>query len=146
MSNVKILRLRQEAHLPSRGSAAATGFDLYACLDESVVLTGQPQLIPCGIAIASPEDIDTQIRPRSGLTLKGVVAPFGTIDADYRGELFVTMYVLPGCDEHVVHSGDRIAQLVFSTLPRVVTTEVFDQSELSSTARGSGGHGSTGDR
>ena len=96
MSNVKILRLRQEALLPSRGSAAATGFDLYACLDESVVLTGQPQLIPCGIAIASPEDIDTQIRPRSGLTLKGVVAAFGTIDADYRGELFVTMYVLRG--------------------------------------------------
>ena len=115
------------------------------CIRDSV-LTGQPQLIPCGIAIASPEDIDTQIRPRSGLTLKGVVAAFGTIDADYRGELFVTMYVLPGCDEHVVHSGDRIAQLVFSTLPRVVTTEVFDQSELSSTARGSGGHGSTGDR
>jgi dUTP pyrophosphatase len=65
----------------------------------------------------------------------------GTIDADYRGELLVTMYVLPYRDPHVVHNGDRIAQLVIS---KFADTEAVEVGDLSDTKRGTGGHGSTG--
>ena len=66
---------------------------------------------------------------------------FGTVDADYRGELFVTMWTFGAAESYELHDGDRIAQLVFAALAPVVVTEV---TELSSTARGEGGHGSTG--
>ena len=83
-----------------------------------------------------------QIRPRSGLSSKGVLTTFGTVDADYRGELFVTMYTVSPKIRHVVQHGDRIAQLVFAQLVPVH----FEASErLSDTVRGSGGHGSTGE-
>ena len=82
-----------------------------------------------------------QIRPRSGLSSKGVLSTFGTVDADYRGELFVTMYAVSPKIRHVVQHGDRIAQLVFSKLALVH----FEATEsLSDTVRGSDGHGSTG--
>jgi dUTP pyrophosphatase len=65
----------------------------------------------------------------------------GTIDADYRGELLVTMYALPHRGPHVVHDGDRIAQLVISCIADVRLEEA---AELTATARNTGGHGSTG--
>jgi dUTP pyrophosphatase len=69
------------------------------------------------------------------------MAVFGTLDADYRGEVMVTMYCLPSTGRFTVADGDRIAQLVISRLAEVVwhTVEALDE-----TARGAGGHGSTG--
>jgi dUTP pyrophosphatase len=136
-----IRKLRPEARQPARATEGATGFDLYACLDAPLRLTRAPQMVTTGVAIEFPRGYDAQVRPRSGLSLKGVAVAFGTIDADYRGELLVTMWTFGAAESYELHDGDRIAQLVFAALAPVAVTEV---TELSSTARGDGGHGSTG--
>jgi len=133
--------LRPGARAPRRQSAYASGFDLHACLDAPMTVGPLPVLVPTGIAIAAPPGTDVQIRPRSGLSRRGVLATLGTIDADYRGELFVTMYTLPGVEPLPVADGDRIAQLVIARLVPVRWSEAADLGE---TARGAGGHGSTG--
>jgi dUTP pyrophosphatase len=140
---LRVVRLRPNARLPARQSELASGFDLHACLGdgEGVVLGTMPTLVPTGLGVAAPPGADVQLRPRSGLSLRGVMAVFGTLDADYRGELFVSMYCLPGAEGHIVRDGDRIAQLVVSRLAPVRWSEVAD---LDATARGAGGHGSTG--
>ncbi|MGE3960700.1 MAG: dUTP diphosphatase [Dehalococcoidia bacterium] len=140
---IQFRRLAPRARIPARQTALASGFDLHACLDQPVEVGTMPVRIPCGVAIAAPADADVQIRPRSGLSAKGVMATLGTIDADYRGELMVTLYCLPGAAPFTVNDGDRVAQLVVSRLAPVEWSEVAD---LGSTERGAGGHGSTGVR
>ena len=138
--NVK--RLRPEAKLPLRATEGAAGLDLYACLpDGDVTLGPDPVRVNTGVAIECPANYDAQIRPRSGLSLKGIGVAFGTIDSDYRGELLVTMWVFGSKTEHTIRHGDRIAQLVIAPLAEAAIVEV---EELSESARGSGGHGSTG--
>lgn len=128
--------------MPQRQSAAASGYDLHACLDGGTLEVGpNPTRVATGIAIAAPEGLDVQIRPRSGLASRGVLAVLGTLDADYRGELFVTLYCLPEPGRYVVEDGERIAQLV---LARLAPVELEVVSDLDVTARGAGGHGSTG--
>lgn len=141
-TRLRVRLLRDGARVPARQTALASGYDLHANLEDGPLLIGgTPVLVPTGIAIAAPEGTDVQIRPRSGLSSRGVLAILGTLDADYRGELFVTMYCLPGCGPHEVHTGDRIAQLVVS---RLVDVEWEPAATLEETARGTGGHGSTG--
>ena len=138
--NVK--RLRPEAKLPLRATEGASGLDLYACLpDADVTLGPDPVRVNTGVAIECPAGYDAQIRPRSGLSLKGVGVAFGTVDSDYRGELLVTMWVFGSKTEHTIRHGDRIAQLVIAPLAEAAIVEV---AELSDSVRGSGGHGSTG--
>lgn len=139
---IRVQLLRPGARLPFRASDAASGFDVFACLDGgSVPLGTHPTLVPTGIALEIPPGLDVQLRPRSGLGAKGVLTTFGTIDADFRGELRVNMYTMAGDVQHTVHDGDRIGQIVVSRLQDVV----FEQAlVLSETRRGSGGHGSTG--
>ena len=141
MSTLKVLRLRENASLPRRYSSGSSGLDLWACLDRAVELTGTPQPVPTGIAIEISLGYEAQIRPRSGLTLQGIVVPLGTIDNDYRGEILVTVYTLPGYEGYVIQPGDRIAQLV---IVPIVYPDVAEVSSLSITERGVGGHGSTG--
>jgi dUTP pyrophosphatase len=138
---LRIRRLHPAARIPERSSDEATGLDLHACLDEPVELTEAPRMVPCGIAIEFPYGFDVQVRPRSGLSAKGIGVAFGTIDADYRGELLVTMWTFGGRASYRLEHGDRIAQLVVAPLAEAVVVEV---AELSATARGVGGHGSTG--
>ena len=134
--------LRPGARLPERQTAHASGFDLHACLDGETLEVGTaPQRVPTGVAIAAPPGSDVQIRPRSGLLAKGVVAGFGTLDADYRGEIFVTLYCLPDTGRYQIANGERIAQLVITQLAEVSWEAV---EELDATARGASGHGSTG--
>jgi dUTP pyrophosphatase len=135
------VRLRPTARIPSRQTSGATGYDLHACLDEPIEVGELPVRIPCGIAFAAPEGADVQVRPRSGLSARGVLAVLGTIDADYRGELMVTLYRLPGADPLTVRDGDRVAQLVIA---RAVPATWREVDTLDDTARGAGGHGSTG--
>jgi dUTP pyrophosphatase len=140
---LKIKRLRPNAKLPRRATPGSTGFDIFACIDEgTVILVGtQPKLIPTGIAIEVPRGYDVQIRPRSGLSAKGVGVTFGTIDSDYRGEILITMYLFnPNATFEIKH-GDRIAQMVVGKVADLPLAEV---EELSPTERGAGGHGSTG--
>lgn len=138
---LRVLRLRPNARLPQRASEHATGLDLCACLEAPLTLGRAPRLVPAGIAIEFPAGYDVQVRPRSGLSSKGVMVAFGTIDADYRGELFVTMWTFGDRDSYELADGDRIAQLVVA---RVAPVEVSEVAELAPTARGEGGHGSTG--
>ena len=140
---LKLLRLRPEARLPVQASASASGFDLYACVPQPgyIDITPDPLPVPTGIAIEFPYGLDVQIRPRSGLSARGVAVTLGTIDADYRGELLVTMYLFGSHDRFRVNHGDRIAQLIVGYLAPVDLLEV---DRLTPTERGGGGHGSTG--
>jgi dUTP pyrophosphatase len=132
--------------LPAYQSALAAGLDLMAAVpdNEPVVLApGQRALIPTGLAIALPEGYEAQVRPRSGLAVRhGVTvlnAP-GTVDADYRGEIGVPL-INHGSAPFTVRRGERIAQMVIAP---VVQAELIPVATLSTTARGSGGFGSTG--
>ncbi|AYB47768.1 dUTP diphosphatase [Paenibacillus lautus] len=146
MHYVQINRLpgNEDVKLPVKMSELAAGFDLHAAVQEPVVLSpGERKLIPTGFAIAMPAELEAQIRPRSGLAYKhGITclnAP-GTIDADYRGEVKVLLVNL-GQEPFAIERNERIAQMVFKTVPAVQFTEV---DELSDTVRGAGGFGHTG--
>jgi len=131
------------ARLPQRATEGSTGMDLFAYIEKGgrVTLEEKPKLVGTGIAVEVPVGYDVQIRPRSGLSAKGVVAAFGTVDSDYRGELLVTMYTLGRGSRFEIRHGDRIAQLVVSKLANLPVEEA---EELSGTERGHQGHGSTG--
>ncbi|MGC8764667.1 MAG: dUTP diphosphatase [Brevinematia bacterium] len=143
MMKVKIKRLSQNAIIPEYHSSGAAGADIYACLnDDVVIMPMQISLIPTGIAVEIPEGYEIQIRPRSGLALKGIIltnAP-GTIDSDYRGEIKVILANL-GKEHFVVRNHDRIAQMVLSKYERI---EFLEVDGLTPSERGSGGFGSTG--
>ncbi len=138
-------RLHPDAALPRRASEHASGLDLVACLpqDGSLTLGPDPVLVPTGLAMEMPAGYDAEVRPRSGLARRGVLVAHGTIDADYRGELLVTMYTIGSTGNFTIHHGDRIAQLVIS---RLADVEAHEKEELSDTVRGARGHGSTGMR
>ena len=141
---IRVALLREGVQLPLQATLGSTGFDLYACLDEGeteIIVGPDPVLIPTGIALEFPPPLDVQIRPRSGLGSRGVMGTVGTIDSDYRGEIFVTLYTVGNREPHVVRNGDRIAQLVVG-LRANVSLEIAQN--LGDTDRGSGGHGSTG--
>ena len=142
---IRVALLREGAKLPFRATPGSTGFDLYACLEEGetgITVGTDPVLIPTGIAIEFLPSLDVQIRPRSGLSSRGVMVSLGTIDSDYRGEIFVTMYTVGNREPQVVRNGDRIAQMVVGVRADV-SVEIADS--LGHTDRGEGGHGSTGD-
>jgi dUTP pyrophosphatase len=100
--------------------------------------------VPTGLRLEIPEGFEGQVRPRSGLAIKFGVTVLnspGTIDSDYRGDLDVILVNL-GAEAFVVKNGDRIAQLVLAPVSRAIA--VVETDELSATARGSNGFGSTG--
>ena len=139
---LKVCRLHPDAQLPVRATEGASGLDLYAYLpDGDLVLGPDPVRVSTGVALEVPPGYDVQVRPRSGLSLKGVGIAFGTIDSDYRGEVLVTMWVFGSRTEHRVSHGDRIAQLVVTQLAELPLVEV---ETLAPSTRGAGGHGSTG--
>ncbi len=132
--------------LPSYESEQAAGMDLAAAVPEGAPETlapGARALIPTGFSMALPGGYEAQVRPRSGLAFKhGVTvlnAP-GTIDADYRGEVKVLL-INHGKEPFQIERGMRIAQLVVQPVSHATLVEV---EELSDSARGSGGFGSTG--
>ena len=143
--SLKIKRLRASAQLPERSTPGSSGLDLYADLGgdgETLDLTAMPKLVGTGIAAEIPLGYELQIRPRSGLSSKGVDVAFGTVDSDYRGELRVNMAFRgdPGGSFRIRH-GDRIAQLVVAPVLHPSLQEV---EELGPSERGAGGFGSSG--
>jgi len=146
MAALKVKKLYPDARLPQRATEGASGLDIFAYIKESsrtVTLEQNPKLIGTGIALEMPSGYEAQIRPRSGLSAKGVLVALGTIDSDYRGEVMVTMYTVGRHNSFELKHGDRIAQLVIGKLAELAIEEV---SELSATRRGAHGHGSTGIR
>ena len=140
---LRVKRMYPDARLPQRATEGSTGLDLFAYIKKSgrITLEDKPKLVGTGIAVEVPRGYDVQIRPRSGLSARGVVAALGTVDSDYRGELLVTMYTLGRGSSFEIRHGDRIAQLVISKLADLPVEEA---EELSGTERGPQGHGSTG--
>ncbi len=138
---LKVQLLRAGARLPLRATASATGLDLYACLAAPIELGPDVTLVPTGIAVEAPAGYDLQVRPRSGLGRAGVDVVFGTLDADYRGEVFVSMHTFGSRRDYKIEDGDRIAQLVIGV---TAALDVVEVAALSASERDSGGHGSTG--
>ncbi|MEM9432566.1 MAG: dUTP diphosphatase [Pseudomonadota bacterium] len=139
----------RELGLPFYASAGAAGADLRANLPEESRKTGLSLspgariLVPTGLHIELPSGFEAQIRPRSGLALKfGITLPNspGTIDSDYRGPLGVIL-LNAGQDVFEIAHGDRIAQLIVAP---VVQAQFGLSQNLSASARGQGGFGSTG--
>ncbi len=130
--------------LPQYETDLSAGVDLRANIDESICLKPlQRALIKTGLFIALPAGYEAQVRPRSGLAYKNGITVLnspGTIDADYRGEIGVILVNL-SAEGFIVNDGERIAQLVFARHDQANFVEVV---ELSETARGTGGFGSTG--
>jgi len=130
--------------VPAYQSEHAVGLDLPAAIESDLVIKpGVIVSIPCGFSIAIPSGYEGQIRPRSGLAMKGISIPNtpGTIDPDYRGEVSVLL-INHGSQDFRVTRGMRVAQLVVLPVPRIEWQEV---KELPSTGRGSGGFGHTGE-
>jgi dUTP pyrophosphatase len=143
---VRILPHGEGLPLPMYQSAGAAGADLCAALapDEKIILEpGARHLIPTGLIIQLPDGYEAQVRPRSGMALHRGVTVLntpGTIDSDYRGEVSVLLINLGGEPFEVVR-GARIAQLIVAPVTRANFVEAADLSE---TARGPRGYGSSG--
>lgn len=143
---IRIRYLKHHEGLPAieRQTPGSSGFDVSAaCADEIAVAPGSAALVQAGFELSMPTGYEAQVRPRSGLALNsriGILNAPGTVDSDYRGEVCVILYNF-GDETFVVRRGDRIAQIVFSALPRV---EIVEDGDLDETERGSGGFGHTG--
>lgn len=147
MEEIEVFVTRHDgASLPVYATDSSSGMDLYACVDDPIVLKPLGRaLVPTGIAIGLPEGYEAEVRPRSGLAVQFGVTVLntpGTIDADYRGEIKVILINL-GESPFEVKGGDRIAQIIFKSTARVHWKEV---ATLPGSARGEGGFGSTGRR
>lgn len=144
MELIRVKKLKENAILPTYGSAEAAGADLYACVENTVVIApGESAFIPTGLSMELPKGYAGLIYARSGLACKKGLAPankVGVIDSDYRGEFIVVLHNHSNEPREVAH-GERIAQLVITPVFTPGFTEV---SELSDTMRSSGGFGSTG--
>ena len=140
---VKIIN-RSRNPLPAYATEGSSGMDMRADLETPVMLQPlQRNMVPTGLFIELQNGYEAQVRPRSGLAIKQGITCLnspGTIDADYRGELKVILINLSS-EPQVINHGDRIAQLVFQKVEKVVLEQV---QELNETQRGKGGFGHTG--
>jgi len=130
--------------LPEYATNGSSGMDIRAFLNSSITMAPMERvLIPTGLFLALPENWEAQIRPRSGLAIKQGLTCLntpGTIDADYRGEIKVILINLSN-EVQVISDGDRIAQMVFQKVEKVILEKV---ETLDLTERGAGGFGHTG--
>lgn len=141
---IRVKKLDARAELPVFGSEFAAGADLRACLDGDLTIApGQTALIHTGLALEIPAGYAGLVYARSGLATKRGLAPankVGVIDADYRGEIMVALHN-HGAEAQTVGHGERIAQLVVTPF---LAVDYEEADELTDTARGAGGFGSTG--
>ena len=144
LPTIAVKKLRENAVLPTYGSAFAAGADLYAAIEEELcILPGETKLVPTGLAMEIPFGYGGFIYARSGLASKRGLAPankVGVVDADYRGEVMVALHNHSSAPQTVA-VGERIAQLVIAPFLQV---EYVEEDVLSETVRGVGGFGSTG--
>lgn len=141
---VKVKKLDPRAILPARGSQFAAGADLCACTDHDIVIApGETVFIHTGLTAEIPQGYAGFVFARSGLASKSGIAPankVGVVDSDYRGEYMVALLNHSSQSVTITH-GQRIAQLVI--MP-VAFADFVEADQLSETARGAGGFGSTG--
>jgi len=149
---IPVKRLFKDVELPEYQTVGSSGADIKAYIPEfkdtekdsyqsSFILVGpgETRKIRSGLCVEIPSSLEIQIRPRSSMSMRGLVA-FGTIDSDYRGEIHIIVSNIS--NEHVkVHHGDRIAQVVLAPVKKI---KWKDSPFLNDTERGSGGFGHTG--
>lgn len=144
MEPIRIKKLHPNAVLPTYGSQAAAGADLYACLgSETVIPAGKTVFIPTGLAMEIPLGCAGLIYARSSMGAKRGLAPankVGVIDSDYRGQVMVALHN-HSQEDQAVQPGERVAQLLITP---VYTPGFCEVDDLTDTDRGAGGFGSTG--
>ena len=144
MSSIRVKKVHPNATIPTYGSAEAAGADLYACLEETVVIQpGEVFWVPTGIALEVPKGCAGLIYARSSLGTKRGLAPankVGVVDSDYRGEVKIVLFN-HSKEPQTLEPHERVAQLIITP----VLTPAYEEVEaLSDTSRGVGGFGSTG--
>jgi len=143
--DVQVKQVRNSTPLPAYATAGAAGMDLRAALDNELVLApGERALVPTGIALQIPNGYVGLVFARSGLASRHGIAlanGVGVIDADYRGEVLCALQNNSSAP-YTVTPGDRVAQLAFIPVAHARLVPVAD---LTDTARGEGGFGSTGE-
>lgn len=131
--------------LPSYTDSGCSGMDVRANIKERISLNPLERvLIPTGLRFELPENLEIQVRPRSGLALKQgltVLNTPGTVDESYRGEVGVILINLSN-EPRVIEPGDRIAQLVFADVTKVSLVKIEEIDE--NTERGNKGFGDSG--
>lgn len=141
---IKIKKLNKNAIVPTRGSSAAAGYDLYACIESPIIITPHSTVkVGTGIAIELSDGYFGAIFARSGLATKNGLRPancVGVCDADYRNEYIIALHNDTDIPQ-TINPMERVAQLVIMPFLPVEFEEV---DELSTTERGFGGFGSTG--
>lgn len=146
--NIRFRRIRPELDtdilLPRYMTPQSSGLDIHAAVRDKILIDpGAIFVVPTGFAIAIPPGFEIQIRPRSGLAARhgiGMVNSPGTIDADYRGEVFIPLINFSR-EPFTLGRGDRVAQMILQKIYRVKFTIV---EELDETGRNRGGFGHTG--
>lgn len=138
---VKIKRLPElgDLPLPKYGKDGDAARDLYSTIN-LVLKPGDVAKIPTGIALDLGIGVEAQVRPRSGLSLNGILVHFGTVDPNFRGCLCVIIQNLSR-EDFVIERGNRIAQLFIGSVTHYEWEEV---NELSETSRAENGFGHTG--
>jgi len=143
---MQIFKTNPAMPTPSRATLDSAGFDLYADIDEPLLLPqGASFLIPTGIMVAIPRGYGGFLLPRSGKGSKGMMLKntMGTIDSDYRGIVYANTRNYEVKDL-IIEPMERFCQLVIVKLYEGDTEVVDSEGELSATERGHGGFGSTG--
>lgn len=142
---IKIKRLHNNAEIPTKAHRTDAGFDLYACLEESIYIPPhQTVMIPTGFAWEIPEGYFGGIYARSGLATKENLRPancVGVVDSSYRGEVIVAVHNDSNGYIRQISPNEKIAQMIIHSCVECNLTEA---EKLSSTERGIGGFGSTG--
>ena len=144
MNDIRILftKLHTAAQIPEYMTRGSAGADL-CTIEDYVLKPGSVYLIRTGLAISMPEEVQAEIRPRSGLAIKygiTLINSPATIDSDYRGELKIPLINLSRKD-FVIKRGDRVGQIVFTSYYK---GHFIETTELDQTGRGTGGFGHSG--
>lgn len=141
---IEIKLLNDKAIVPTYGTDLAAGADLYANIEEKLIIhPHETVFVKTGIAISIPKGLVGLVFARSGLSCKRGLAPankVGVIDSDYRGEIMVALHNHT-LEDKEIDVNERIAQIAFVPYVKASFLEV---DELSNTDRGDGGFGSTG--
>lgn len=129
--------------LPEYKTLGSAGMDLCSAEEEVTLGSLERALVSTGLFMEIPMGYEGQVRPRSGLSIKhgiSLINCTGTIDSDYRGEVKIPVVNLSK-ESYTIRRGDRIAQIIFSSVEQA---ELVDVKSISETDRGHGGFGSTG--
>ena len=141
---VRVKKVSNTAILPSRGSSSAAGYDLYADLPEEIQIRPHETVtVDTGLQFELPEGYFAGIFARSGIAAREGLRPancVGICDSDYRGNYMVALHN-DSNEVRTVKVHEKIAQMI--VMPYMML-EFEEAEELSTTARGEGGFGSTG--